>query len=375
MTSLATDLAAAAAAAAAAGGNTPGSTTAATATATASGPAAAPSPGSALLSSSPSASVEPPAHPVREWMVIRPHITFLDELAARHFPSLFHADDGCGVSNTGANAVNADTAAAAAAAATESERGARDLAALEERIAETRALARACEEADNDAAEEKARALLKTLKNDKIALQARIGSSVCSAAGADATADAEPSPRVRAISNVVERLIDFCNREDRKTKKEIFRVIRCHNCSQSSTGGTKIGVRMALPPHQVEWMTNVRMGCQHSSVDKTMRILLEWYIAVIKSARDMEWTILQDTEAVRPDPGGFAMCLSAAHENNLHQRGRRKPGEAERALRGQFENSTTRILGPRGDEEVRKVVWRPETEGMQEMLYKLGRGC
>jgi hypothetical protein len=77
---------------------------------------------------------------------------------------------------------------------------------------------------------------------------------------------------------VVERLIDFCNREDRKTKIVIFRVIRCHNCSQASTGGSKIGIKLALPSHHIEWMTKVRMGCAHSSVDKTMRILLEWYI-------------------------------------------------------------------------------------------------
>ena len=69
-----------------------------------------------------------------------------------------------------------------------------------------------------------------------------------------------PDGRTLALSKLVERLIAFCNREDRKTKKEIFRVIRCHNCSQASTGGTKVGVRLALPPHQVLCRLAARVG-------------------------------------------------------------------------------------------------------------------
>lgn len=184
-----------------------------------------------------------------------------------------------------------------------------------------------------------------------------------------------------AVSKLVERLIAFCNGEDRKTKKEIFRVIRCHNCSQASTGGTKVGVRLALPAHQVLWMRKVRAACKHASVDKTLRILLEWYIAVLRGAPEMEFVVLgEDTEAARRrgserDDGGFAMCLSAGHENGLHLRGRKPPGEAERALRAQFENPTvTDNLFSTPTTTSDEPVFTPGP-GLKVILHNLGKGC
>ena len=50
----------------------------------------APSPGTAtILSTSPSSSIPEPSHAVKSWSVIRPHVTFLHKLAAKHFPSLW----------------------------------------------------------------------------------------------------------------------------------------------------------------------------------------------------------------------------------------------------------------------------------------------
>ena len=330
----------------------------------------APSPGSSssnILSSSPSASDCEPTNAVREWMVIRPHVTFLHKLAAKHFPSLWQSEEN--VSQKNLDESNSRTI-------TRNNNNTRDvelLAALNDQIQLTRDTANKAEEEEDETAEDAARLHLKDLKKQKKLLQAQIKMNNVSLSESPSEA---ASPRVRAISNVVERLIDFCNREDRKTKKVIFRVIRCHNCSQASTGGSKIGIKLALPSHHIEWMTKVRMGCAHSSVDKTMRILLEWYIAVIKVDCMMEYELLPGTEALRPDTSGFAMGLSDDHENHLHHRGRRAKGEADKALREQYERNTP-IMKGYGDKDAKEfhdTVYEKSPE-MEELLWKLGRGC
>jgi hypothetical protein len=334
----------------------------------------APSPGSSILSTSPSASVEPPSYPIREWRVIRPHVDFLHKLAQKHFPSLWSSQEGLEQvrckARPGTSPVEAGVSSPTAR-----------LAALNLRIQETRKCANQADEDEDEIAEESARELLKNLKKEKKnILDEMKGSSLSLTGGVSLSSPSEDlnqcTPRIRAISNIVERLIDYCNREDRKTKKTIFRVIRCHNCSQASTGGTKIGISLSLPSHHVEWMTKVRMGCSHASVDKTLRILLEWYIAVFKCDCMMEYRILQDTEACRPDMGGFAMGLSKEHENHLHQRGRRPKGEADRALREQYEKNTP-IMKGFGDVKAHQFHQNTygASEELQEILYKLGRGC
>ena len=286
----------------------------------------APSPGSsavpaASLPASPSsagalssaAAAEPYA--TREWMVIRPHVDFLHEVAARHYPSMFHREARQEKPDAGSASSSPMSSSPSAAGDSRGDAGRRGV-----------------------------------------------------------------SPRTRALSVIVERLIAFCNRENRKTKKEIFRVIRCHNCSQSSTGGTKIGIELALPPHQVLWMRKIHKACKHSSVDKTMRILLEWYIAVLRGNPDMEFVVLgEDTEARRAGPEeaqeGFAMCLSSAHENDLHLLGRKAPGEAERALRAQFEKPTVTnnsFATPTTTSD--EPVFKPSPE-LKVILHNLGKGC
>ena len=323
-----------------------------------------------ILSTSPSASVEPPIHPCRTWKVIRPHVIFLNKLAAKHFPSLYNApseEDQQLLTTTQLLTTSLTT--------------------INAQIQEARRTANQAEENEDDDTEEQARCTLKTLKKEKKAIALQLDelatamndltvSPSNTEGDKDETAAAAANPRVRAISNVVGRLIEVCNREDRKTKKEIFRVIRYHNCSQASTGGSKVDIELALPTHHVEWMTKVRMGCTHASVDKTLRILLEWYIAMCASDCMIEYDLLQGTEAVRPDMGGFAMGLSDNHENQLHQRGRRGKGEADRALREQYERNTPLLRGY-GDEEAREFHQKTSnfSPDLQNILYKLGRGC
>ena len=87
---------------------------------------------------------------------------------------------------------------------------------------------------------------------------------------------------------MVTRLILQANSETKKTKSHIFRVVRCHNCSQSSTGGTKVDIELSLRKEHVQWMENVYKACKHASIDKTMRILLDWYMALAMKDHEAE---------------------------------------------------------------------------------------
>ena len=82
------------------------------------------------------------------------------------------------------------------------------------------------------------------------------------------------------VSSAVQALIVHCNQhESKETKSTIFRQVRCHNCSQASTGGTKVSVDLDLPAEHVEWLDNVARTCGHPDREKTLRIMLDWYIA------------------------------------------------------------------------------------------------
>ena len=98
----------------------------------------------------------------------------------------------------------------------------------------------------------------------------------------------EPCP----ISAVVSRLIRVCNNETNQVKRIIFKVVRCHNCSQSSTGGNKVTVELDLEDDHVTWLRNVQANCGHKSVDKTLRIMLDYYIGIFKSDSAIEDAIL-----------------------------------------------------------------------------------
>ena len=80
------------------------------------------------------------------------------------------------------------------------------------------------------------------------------------------------------VSAVVKRLVNVVNAETKQMKKKIFREIRCHRCFQGGPkGGYKAEVELTLPSMQLAWMEKVHQNCKHSSIDKTMRIILEFY--------------------------------------------------------------------------------------------------
>lgn len=112
----------------------------------------------------------------------------------------------------------------------------------------------------------------------------------------DYLAERSPSSAARseeqAFSQLVERLIRTANTEDRQTKKMIFKVVRCHQCHQSSTGGVKATVSLSLPKNYVLWLEKVKENCDHASVDKSLRILLDFYIGICTSDSSLEKRIM-----------------------------------------------------------------------------------
>jgi len=88
-----------------------------------------------------------------------------------------------------------------------------------------------------------------------------------------------------AITNLVTQ----ANKEDKKTKKLIFRIVRCFNCQQGNpTGGEKTQISFDMRPLHLKWMENVHKQCGHSSVDKTMRILVDFYMSYAKKDAQLE---------------------------------------------------------------------------------------
>eukprot|EP01134_Creolimax_fragrantissima_P005782 CFRG5782T1 len=78
-------------------------------------------------------------------------------------------------------------------------------------------------------------------------------------------------------SAVLEKLIDFVNSEPKDRKRIVFTQIRCGRCTQASTGGKKEAIILDILPEHLVWLNNVKDRCKHSSIDKTLRIMLDFY--------------------------------------------------------------------------------------------------
>ena len=81
-------------------------------------------------------------------------------------------------------------------------------------------------------------------------------------------------------SVMLERLIAAANAESTHMKRKIFRTVRCLHCFQHTKGGVKCELRLSLPAHYILWMEKVCETCEHASVDKTMRIVLDFYLSI-----------------------------------------------------------------------------------------------
>jgi hypothetical protein len=98
-------------------------------------------------------------------------------------------------------------------------------------------------------------------------------------------------------SEVVRHLIFNCNLESTETKKIVFRKIRCYHCK---TGGRddKVPITFQDADHTIEvyafqklWVDKVLSSCNIPSYGKFVRILFDYYMGVIKSARPVSGLI------------------------------------------------------------------------------------
>jgi hypothetical protein len=82
-----------------------------------------------------------------------------------------------------------------------------------------------------------------------------------------------------SATEIAVALIKNANHQSVEVKKYIFRVPRCNNCGVGGLrGGLKTEQSLSLAPEHFTWMTNVHEKCAHGTVDKTLRIILDYYM-------------------------------------------------------------------------------------------------
>jgi hypothetical protein len=94
-------------------------------------------------------------------------------------------------------------------------------------------------------------------------------------------------------SGVLSRLVDVANSEPPAAKKHLFLVIRCRRCSAGAKGGVKKDQSIELSTMQWQWLESVRERCKHASVGKTIRIIIDFYMALCVSDAGFEQQCLR----------------------------------------------------------------------------------
>jgi len=95
------------------------------------------------------------------------------------------------------------------------------------------------------------------------------------------------------ISGVVRRLVEWANAETPEAKKKIFLQVRCRRCSAGAKGGVKTHRDLEVPSVQWQWLMNVKERCNHATVGKTVRIIVDFYMPLCKSDPEFEQKVVQ----------------------------------------------------------------------------------
>lgn len=95
------------------------------------------------------------------------------------------------------------------------------------------------------------------------------------------------------MSGPVRRLTVWANAEPPEAKKKLFLVIRCRRCSAGAKGGVKSDRDIELSCAQWQWLQNVKERCNHASVGKTIRIVLDFYMGLCKDDENLEQQIFR----------------------------------------------------------------------------------
>jgi len=76
---------------------------------------------------------------------------------------------------------------------------------------------------------------------------------------------------------VLAGLVEYANRMEKERKSYVFRNKKCRRCSQASRGGRKAVWKVELRSEHAIWLRNVKKSCEHPTVDKTLRILIDYF--------------------------------------------------------------------------------------------------
>lgn len=99
------------------------------------------------------------------------------------------------------------------------------------------------------------------------------------------------------MSGPLQALISWANCEPPEAKRKIFLVVRCRRCSAGAKGGVKREHEMELYGKHWQWLENVKERCKHASVEKTIRIIVDFYMALCKEDAHLEQQIFRPSMA------------------------------------------------------------------------------
>jgi hypothetical protein len=85
--------------------------------------------------------------------------------------------------------------------------------------------------------------------------------------------------RFESTSELLRHLVFVANAESKARKKLIFKIIRCLHCNQSNRAGfiPKETHRLEVFAFQLTWLNSVQALCGHASLEKTVRIIFDFY--------------------------------------------------------------------------------------------------
>jgi hypothetical protein len=108
---------------------------------------------------------------------------------------------------------------------------------------------------------------------------------------------------------VLRHLVFVANGESSQVKKLIFKVIRCLHCHTGTRAGyiPKKDKELGLFDFQMKWLVAVQKQCSHPSVEKSVRVLCDYYRKVTSDSPG-GWSAIAATRASHSLP--LPECLS-----------------------------------------------------------------
>ena len=111
---------------------------------------------------------------------------------------------------------------------------------------------------------------------------------------------------------VLRHLVYTANGESAQVKKLIFKVVRCNHCHSGARAGhiPKRPKSLALFDFQLVWLQAVRARSEHPSLEKTVRVLCDYYRHTTSGRPAAEAELFWHNRSdVTTAPGGSDWCV------------------------------------------------------------------